>query len=275
MLPLSATEAAARGGSSSVARPRRAAPEAVRRRSSAISSSGDLGESTYVRGQPALRRRLRLPARARSQLVAVGMLIAVVLSIPLGVIASRKPGGTTDRVLDHAQPDRALDAAVLPRLHAAHHLHGASCSGSRPGPAAGRTSSSRRCALRCRPIGRLSMVVRSSMIDELNTQYVKVAAGEGPEPAPHPRRARAAQRRHPVRHAARLGDHPRRRRATPSWSSRSSTGRASASWPRRRSRTRTSSSSRRSCSWSRSMVVIINIAIDIAYKVLDPRVKLA
>ena len=53
MLPLSATEEQ-RDGASGGARPRRAAPRAVRRRSSATSSRLDLGESTYVRGPPAL-----------------------------------------------------------------------------------------------------------------------------------------------------------------------------------------------------------------------------
>src|SRR4029079_9158492 len=59
---------------------------------------GDFGESTYVRGRPALDVVMDFLPRTL-QLVGVGMLIAVVLSIPLGVIASRKPGGTTDRLL--------------------------------------------------------------------------------------------------------------------------------------------------------------------------------
>ena len=66
----------------------------------------DLGESTYVRGQSALVRGLRLPARAPSQLVALGMLLAVLVSIPLGVLASRKPGGPTDRILTTLEPRR-------------------------------------------------------------------------------------------------------------------------------------------------------------------------
>ena len=84
----------------------------------------DFGESTYVRGQPALDVVFDYLPRTL-QLVGLGMLIAVVFSIPLGVIAARKPGGTTDRVLTTLQPRRAVDAAVLPRLHPADHVHGA------------------------------------------------------------------------------------------------------------------------------------------------------
>src|SRR5690606_31927413 len=59
---------------------------------------GDFGESTYVRGTPALEVVFDYLPRTL-QLVSLGMLLAVVLSVPLGVIASRKPGGTTDRAL--------------------------------------------------------------------------------------------------------------------------------------------------------------------------------
>ena len=82
----------------------------------------DLGDSTYVRGQSALSVVFDYLPRTL-QLVGLGMLFAVVLSIPLGVLASRKPGGPTDRILTTLEPRRAVDAAVLPRLRAADRLH--------------------------------------------------------------------------------------------------------------------------------------------------------
>ena len=58
----------------------------------------DFGESTYVRGQDALSVVFDYLPRTL-QLVAFGMTIAVVFSIPLGVIAARRPGSKLDRLL--------------------------------------------------------------------------------------------------------------------------------------------------------------------------------
>ena len=134
----------------------------------------DLGESTYVRGQSALSVVFDYLPRTL-QLVAFGMLLAIVLSIPLGVLASRKPGGPLDRCSPRSVARRAVDAAVLPRLRAADRCSRSSCTGSRPVPGRGtRNLVLPAVCLALPAIGRLAMVIRSSMIDELNTQYVKV-----------------------------------------------------------------------------------------------------
>ena len=113
----------------------------------------DLGTSTYVRGEPALDVVFDYLPRTL-ELVALGMLLAMLLSIPLGLLASRKPGGVLDRFLTTISADRAVDAAVLPRQRDGDPLHRASCRGSRPASATGRhTSSSRRCASPCRRSG--------------------------------------------------------------------------------------------------------------------------
>ena len=61
----------------------------------------DLGESTYVRGQSALSVVFDYLPRTL-QLVSLGMLIAIVFSIPLGVLASRRPGPQTDQHTEHS-----------------------------------------------------------------------------------------------------------------------------------------------------------------------------
>ena len=79
-------------------------------------------------------------SRARCNSSALGMLFAVVLSIPLGVLASRKPGGPTDRMLTTLSLDRSVDAAVLPRLRAADRLHREAALVRDPGPDRGPTT---------------------------------------------------------------------------------------------------------------------------------------
>ena len=102
---------------------RRTRPRPSRSRASSSTSSATWSGSTSVRAPTsAASRRCRscsTTCRARSNWSALGMLLAVVLSIPLGVLASRKPGGPLDRTAHHAVARRALDAAVLPRLRAA------------------------------------------------------------------------------------------------------------------------------------------------------------
>src|SRR5688572_4015499 len=58
----------------------------------------DLGDSTYVRNTPALDVVFDYLPRT-IQLVAFGMLLSIIFSIPLGVIASRRAGGVIDRTL--------------------------------------------------------------------------------------------------------------------------------------------------------------------------------
>ncbi len=138
----------------------------------------DLGESTYVRGHSALSVVFDYLPRT-IQLVALGMLFAVVLSIPLGVLASRKPGGITDRILTTlsliglSMPQFFLGFMLLIAFTVKLHWFETG-----PGPWTTNLVLPAVC-LALPAIGRLSIVVRSSMIDEMNTQYVKVAKAKG------------------------------------------------------------------------------------------------
>lgn len=233
---------------------------------------GDLGESTYVRGTPALDVVLDYLPRTL-QLVAAGMLIAVVLSIPLGVIASRKPGGTTDRVLTTL----SLIGLSMPQFFLGYMLlifFTVRLQWFESGPGGWQNLVLPAVCLALPAIGRLSMVVRSSMIDELNTQYVKVARAKG-----------LSQRRI-------LGVHALKNAGIPyvtllGWEIiRAVAGytvvvESVFNWPGLGFMATTAIKNQDFYLIQAIvfvvavMVVIINIVIDIAYKALDPRVKLA
>lgn len=138
----------------------------------------DMGESTFVRGQSALSVVFDyLPKTI--QLVAFGMTLAVVFSIPLGVIAARRPGRLLDRVLT----TMSLIGLSMPQFFLGYLLLITftvkfTWFQSGPGPWYKNLVLPAVC-LALPAIGRLSMVVRSAMIDELNTQYVKVAKAKG------------------------------------------------------------------------------------------------
>ncbi len=233
---------------------------------------GDLGESTYVRGTPALDVVFDYLPRTL-QLVAAGMLIAVVLSIPLGVIASRKPGGTTDRVLTTL----SLIGLSMPQFFLGYMLlifFTVRLQWFESGPGGWQNLVLPAVCLALPAIGRLSMVVRSSMIDELNTQYVKVARAKG-----------LSQRRI-------LGVHALKNAGIPyvtllGWEIiRAVAGytvvvESVFNWPGLGFMATTAIKNQDFYLIQAIvfvvavMVVIINIVIDIAYKALDPRVKLA
>ena len=138
----------------------------------------DFGKSTYVRDKPALAVVFDYLPRTL-ELVGLGMMFAVVASIPLGVLASRKPGGPTDRVLTTlslvglSMPQFFLGFVLLIAFTVKLHWFE-----SGPGPWTRNLILPAIC-LALPAIGRLSMVVRSAMIDELNTQYIKVAKAKG------------------------------------------------------------------------------------------------
>ena len=233
---------------------------------------GDLGESTYVRGTPALDVVVVYLPRTL-QLVAAGMLIAVVLSIPLGVIASRKPGGTTDRVLTTL----SLIGLSMPQFFLGYMLlifFTVRLQWFESGPGGWQNLVLPAVCLALPAIGRLSMVVRSSMIDELNTQYVKVARAKG-----------LSQRRI-------LGVHALKNAGIPYVTLlgceiiRAVAGytvvvESVFNWPGLGFMATTAIKNQDFYLIQAIvfvvavMVVIINIVIDIAYKALDPRVKLA
>jgi peptide/nickel transport system permease protein len=207
------------------------------------------------------------------QLVALGMLVAVLLSIPLGVIASRKPGGVLDRLLTTlsliglSMPQFFLGFVLLIAFTVKLHWFE-----SGPGPWTKNMILPAVC-LAMPAIGRLSIVVRSSMIDELNTQYVKVAKAKG-----------MTQRRI-------LGVHALRNAGIPyvtllGWEIiRALAGytvvvESVFNWPGLGFMAKTAIQNQDFYLIQAIVfvvaviVVLLNIAIDIAYKILDPRVEL-
>jgi len=139
---------------------------------------GDLGESTYVRGQPTLDVVFDYLPKTL-QLVGFGMAIAVVVSLPLGVLASKRPGSALDKALTTL----SLIGLSTPQFFLGYILIilftvrlGWFQTG--PGPWYSNLVLPAIC-MALPAIGRLTMVVRSSMIDELNSQYVKVGKAKG------------------------------------------------------------------------------------------------
>ncbi|MGH9133429.1 MAG: ABC transporter permease [Ilumatobacteraceae bacterium] len=138
----------------------------------------DLGESTYVRGQSSLSVVFDYLPRT-FQLVGLGMLMAVVLSVPLGLLASRKPGGPVDRGLTTlslvglSMPQFFLGSVMMIVFTVK-----VGWFQTGVGPWQKHLVLPAIC-LALPAVGRLSLVVRSSMIDELNTQYVKVLKAKG------------------------------------------------------------------------------------------------
>lgn len=233
----------------------------------------DLGESTYVRGESTLSVVFDYLPRTL-QLVAFGMIVAIVLSIPLGVLASRKPGGPTDRILTTL----SLIGLSMPQFFLGYVLligFTVKLQWFQSGPGPWTTNLVLPAVCMALPaIGRLAMVVRSSMIDELNTQYVKVAKAKG-----------LSQRRI-------LGVHALRNAGIPyvtllGWEMiRALAGytvvvESVFNWPGLGFMAKTAIAEQDFFLIQAIvfvvavLVVILNIAIDIAYKALDPRVKLS
>jgi len=138
----------------------------------------DLGTSTYVRGEPALDVVFDYLPRTL-ELVALGMLLAMLLSIPLGLLASRKPGGVLDRFLTTislvglSMPQFFLGSLMVI-------LFTVKLPWFQTGVGDWKTHLVLPALCLALPaVGRLSMVVRSSMIDEMNAQYVKVLRAKG------------------------------------------------------------------------------------------------
>ena len=233
---------------------------------------GDFGESTYVRGTPALDVVFDYLPRTL-QLVGLGMLLAVIFSIPLGVIASRKPGGTTDRVLTTL----SLVGLSMPQFFLGYILlitFTVRLTWFETGPGGWKNMILPAICLALPAVGRLSMVVRSSMIDELNAQYVKVAKAKG------------------LSHRRILGVHALRNAGIPyvtllGWEIiRAVAGytvvvESVFNWPGLGFMATTAIKNQDFFLIQAIvfvvalMVVIINIAIDVSYKILDPRVKLS
>lgn len=137
----------------------------------------DFGESTYFRNQPTIDVVMQFLPKTL-QLVAAGMSLAFVVSIGLGALAALRPGRITDKVLvvlslgGLATPQFFLCQLLLLYTSVRFTL-------VQFGPGPWTHLIAPAIALSLPAIGRLSMVVRSAMIDELNTQYVKAARAKG------------------------------------------------------------------------------------------------
>ncbi len=137
----------------------------------------NFGDS-YVRKQPALGIALTyLPATL--ELVFVSLLAAFVAAVAIGVIAALRPGRLLDRVVTFL----SLIGLSLPQFWLGLLL--IIVFGVKLGwfPVSGREGTLAivmpAIALGAPPTGRVAMVVRSSMIDELNKQYVLTAEAKG------------------------------------------------------------------------------------------------
>jgi peptide/nickel transport system permease protein len=232
----------------------------------------DFGESTYFRNEESLDVVMRFLPKTL-QLVGAGMFIALVTSIPLGAIAALRPGKLLDKslvtlsLLGLSMPQFFVGQVIL--LVTSVHL-GLVDFGDGPWthlifPA---------ITLALPAIGRLTMVVRSAMIDELNSQYVNAAKAKG------------VSRRRIV------GVHAMRNSAIPfvtlyGWEViRALAGytlvvEAVFDWPGLGSLAILAINERDFFLIQTIvfvvaiMVVIVNIAIDVTYKFIDPRVQLA
>jgi len=137
----------------------------------------DLGESLWQR-RPVTQIVLeKLPMTL--YLVGAGMALAIALSIPLGMLAALKPGGIADRLtvlfslLGLSVPQFWLGLLLI--IVFAVDLRWLPTSGS--GDLRHMVLPAITLALPA--MTRMVMVVRSSMMDELNAQYIKVATAKG------------------------------------------------------------------------------------------------
>jgi peptide/nickel transport system permease protein len=232
----------------------------------------DFGDSTYFRNEDALDVVLRFLPKTL-QLVVAGMTIALIASIPLGIIAALRPGKLLDKcvvtlsLIGLAAPQFFIGEVILLLTSVKFHLVDFG-----DGPWTHLIFPAITLALPA--IGRLTMVVRSAMIDELNSQYVRAAKAKG------------------VRRRRIVGVHAMRNSAIPfvtlfGWEViRALAGftlvvEAVFNWPGLGSLAILAIKERDFFLIQAIvfvvaiMVVFVNIAIDVTYKLIDPRVKLA
>jgi peptide/nickel transport system permease protein len=236
-------------------------------------AQGDFGESLWQRGRSTMEIVLDVLPET-FQLVAAGMTLAVLIAVPLGIVASLRPGGVLDRILVTTSllglsvPQFWLGLMLLIIFGVELGWFPTGGSGSLKHlvlPAV---------TLALPTAGRLAMMVRSSMIDELNKQYVKTAKAKG-----------LSYRRVVGLHALRNGSIPAI--TLTGWELiRMLAGYTVVvevvfNWPGL-GQTAIQAVQRQDLFLLQTivlvvaaMVVVINIAIDILYKAIDPRVQLA
>jgi peptide/nickel transport system permease protein len=140
-------------------------------------ASGDFGTSLWQR-RPAIDAVLdALPNTF--QLVLLAIAIAVLLGVPLGVLAALRPGGALDRTAVVL----SLAGLSIPQFWLGLLLIIAFSVTLKALPTAGMGTPAHlilpTLTLAFPALGRIAMIVRSSMIDELNQQYVKTAKAKG------------------------------------------------------------------------------------------------
>jgi peptide/nickel transport system permease protein len=138
---------------------------------------GDFGDSLWQR-EPALQLVLeRLPKTL--QLVVISTALALALSIPLGVLAALKPRSILDRVCTVGSltgvsiPDFWLGLILILVFAVQLRLFFTSGSGTWQHLVLPSLT------LAARPIGQITLITRSAMIDELNQQYMITARAKG------------------------------------------------------------------------------------------------
>lgn len=138
---------------------------------------GDLGNSLWQR-RPAVDIVLEALPRTL-ELVVAAIALAVILAIPLGVLAALRPG----RALDRVAVVLSLAGLSIPQFWLALLLILVFAVQLRMFPTAGMGGPEHlvlpMLALAFPALGRIAMIIRSSMIDELNQQYVKTADAKG------------------------------------------------------------------------------------------------
>lgn len=144
-------------------------------------AEGDFGESLWQRGRSTMDIVQQVLPKT-FQLVAAGMVLAAVVALPLGVLAATRPGTAADRLL----VTTSLLGLSVPQFWLG--LIFIIVFGVQLGwlPTAG-TGTWKHLVLPAITLGlpaagRLAMMVRSSMIDELNKQYVRTAKAKGMPP---------------------------------------------------------------------------------------------
>ncbi len=133
---------------------------------------GDFGESLWQPGRSTIDIiGQTLPKTLL--LVAAGMTLAIALALPIGMIAAMRPGGVLDRLL----VTLSLAGLSMPQFFVGLMLIIIFAVRLDWLPVGGYGDPSQlvlpAVALALPALGRLTMVVRSAMIDELNSQYVK------------------------------------------------------------------------------------------------------
>lgn len=139
--------------------------------------TGDFGESIW-QSRPAMEIVLEHLPRT-FQLVLPAMVLMVLFAVPLGILAALRPGKLSDRITVVL----SLAGLSIPQFWLGLLLIIVFAVELKWLPPLGFGSFQNlilpMVTLALPAIGRLSMIVRSSMIDELNQQYVKTATAKG------------------------------------------------------------------------------------------------